>query len=146
LNSPQPYFSPFLPFARKSGHKKLRKGEVKSGFLSREKAQSKIMVSGYNRAEAAMAGASVKKNTPLLTVLQNKLMHDGRKGPAEKVFFKLMRELNRYSPDGMGYTFFYLALERLKPILITTLRRVGRNYYNVPFPLKKAQQYRIAFQ
>jgi len=99
-----------------------------------------------NRAKAAKAGASFKKNTPLLTILQNKLMHNGRKGPAETVFLKIMRELNRYSVDGTGYTLFYMALERLKPILITTVRRVGRNYYHVPIPLKKAQQYRIAFQ
>jgi ribosomal protein S7 len=73
-------------------------------------------------------------------------MHDGRKGQAEKLFLKTMRELNRYSGDGTGYTLFYIALERLKPVLGTIVRRVGRNYYNVPIPLKKAQQYRLAFQ
>jgi small subunit ribosomal protein S7 len=73
-------------------------------------------------------------------------MHDGRKGVAEKVFWKTLAELNRYSKDGSGYALFYTALDRLKPALITVVRRVGRNYYNVPVPIQGPRQYRIAFQ
>jgi ribosomal protein S7 len=82
----------------------------------------------------------------LLITLQNKLMHDGRKGPAEKVFLATLKELNRYSKGGSATTLFYTALDRLKPALITVVRRVGRNYYNVPVPLEGPKQYKIAFQ
>jgi small subunit ribosomal protein S7 len=90
--------------------------------------------------------ASLKEDTPLLTLLQNKLMHDGRRGPAEKIFFKTLGELNRYNKKKVGYALFYKALERLKPALVTVVRRVGRNYYNVPVPIQGSRQYKIAFQ
>jgi small subunit ribosomal protein S7 len=83
---------------------------------------------------------------PLLTILQNKLMRDGRKGPAEKVFFRALRELNEYSNEKSGVTLFYTALERLKPALTTVTRRVGRNYYQVPVPLRSFTPYKLAFQ
>jgi hypothetical protein len=82
----------------------------------------------------------------LLITLQNKLMHDGRKGPAEKVFLATLKELNHYSKGGSATTLFYTALDRLKPALITVVRRVGRNYYNIPVPLEGPKQYKIAFQ
>jgi|ERR1700712_4766063 hypothetical protein len=87
-----------------------------------------------------------KDHTPLLKILQNKFMHDGRKGPAEKLYFKTLRELNRYSKTGSGFALFYLALERLKPALATVVRRVGRNYYHVPVPVQSPLQYKMAFQ
>jgi hypothetical protein len=89
---------------------------------------------------------SLKGNVPLLLILQNKLMHDGRKGMAEKILHKVMKELNNYDPEGNGFKLLYVALERLKPALTTVIRRVGRNYYSVPVPLKATQQYKMAFQ
>jgi len=94
----------------------------------------------------AQTRAGLKGNVPLLITLQNKLMHDGRRGAAEKIFFRVLSELNRYSPQGDGPKLFYAALERLKPTLITVTRRVGRNYYSVPVPLKGSRQYKLAFQ
>lgn len=88
----------------------------------------------------------MKNHISLLTILQNKLMHDGRKGPAEKLFFKTLKELNRHNYKEPGASLFYKALECLKPTLGIAIRRVGRNYYNVPVPLKPAQQYKLAFQ
>ena len=73
-------------------------------------------------------------------------MHNGRKGAAEKIFFNTLRELNRYNQKEEGATFFYQVLECLKPTLGTSIRRVGRNYYNVPVPLRAPQQYKLAFQ
>ena len=87
-----------------------------------------------------------KDHTPLLKILQNKFMRDGRKGPAEKLYFKTLRELNRYSTTGSGFALFYLALERLKPALVTVGRRVGRNNYQVPVPVQSPRQYKMAFQ
>ena len=89
---------------------------------------------------------SLKGTVPLLLILQNKLMHDGRKGMAGKIFLKVVSELNHYDPAGNGFKLFYVALERLKPALTTVMRRVGRNYYSVPVPLKATQQYKMAFQ
>ena len=73
-------------------------------------------------------------------------MHDGRKGSAEKIYFKTLRELNQYSNEGAGFALFYLALERLKPALVTVVRRVGGNYYQVPVPVQSPRQYKMAFQ
>jgi len=73
-------------------------------------------------------------------------MSDGRKGPAEKIFFKTLLELNRYSKTGTGYKLFYAALEALKPTLTTVVRRVGGNYYHVPVPLRGPRQYKLAFK
>ncbi len=84
-------------------------------------------------------------NSILLTTLQNKLMRDGKKGQAEKLFLQTLKELNRYS-QGQSATLIHTALERLKPSLITVLRRVGRNYYNVPVPVNGVKQYKIALR
>jgi ribosomal protein S7 len=89
---------------------------------------------------------SLKNNTPLLNILQNKLMHDGRKGAAEKIVLNIIKELNRYNKKGAGQRLLYAALETLKPTLITVVRRVGRNYYQVPVPLQGPRQYKFAFQ
>jgi hypothetical protein len=96
---------------------------------------------GYRKVQAFR-----NDKTPLLILLQNKLMHDGRKGPAEKVFWKTVQELNRFSPERSGYALFYMALDRLKPALATVVRRVGRNYYQVPVPIQSRRQYKMAFQ
>jgi ribosomal protein S7 len=89
---------------------------------------------------------SLKNNTPLLNILQNKLIHDGRKGAAEKIVLSIIKELNRYNKKGAGHRLLYAALETLKPTLITVVRRVGRNYYHVPVPLHGPRQYKFAFQ
>ena len=87
---------------------------------------------GIKRNELIGMKVSPQGPIPLLTILQNKLMRDGRKGPAEKVFFKALRELNEYSNEKSGVTLFYTSLERLKPAVTTVIHRVGRNYYQVP--------------
>jgi hypothetical protein len=98
------------------------------------------------RAPRIKKRKSLPYNASLLITLQNKLMYDGRKGPAEKVFLKTLKELNRYSKRGSAAALFYTALDRLKPALATVVRRVGRNYYNVPVPLEGPKQYKIAFK
>jgi small subunit ribosomal protein S7 len=92
------------------------------------------------------SGLGSRGDAPLLLILQNKLMRDGRKSMAERVFFQLVKELNQYTDLGSGHQLFYYALEQLKPTLITVTRRVGRNYYQVPVLARKRQQYKIAFQ
>src|ERR1700739_4006192 len=79
---------------------------------------------------------SLKGNVPLLLKLQNKLMYDGRKGVAEKIFLKVVKELNQYAPQRNGSKLFYIALERLKPTLTTVMPRLGRNYFFFLLPLK----------
>jgi hypothetical protein len=110
------------------------------------KAEAKWEVAEKRPTVIVKAKTYPHEDTPLLIILQNKLIYDGRKGAAEKVFFRTMQELNRHNKNGSGYALFYTALEHLKPVLITVVRRVGRNYYNVPVPLKGMRQYKVAFQ
>jgi ribosomal protein S7 len=135
------------------GRRKVRKATIpmSGSFLyntgRRNTFKSKQEKTKLREAEPLLkTTARLKGNVPLLLILQNKLMHDGRKGMAEKIFHKVMKELNHYDPEGNGFKLIYVALERLKPALTTVTRRVGRNYYSVPVPLKATQQYKMAFQ
>ena len=113
----------------------------KKRAFSQHRANGKKDIGNKNKVRL-----SFKYTTPLLTILQNKLMYDGRKGPAEKMFLKFLKELNYSGKKGAGYRLFYIALDRLKPSVGTVVRRVGRNYYQIPIPLKRTQQYKLAFQ
>jgi small subunit ribosomal protein S7 len=138
-----------LLFLRKKGKSTANKAggiPTKRNWLNVLNKTAVEFETSVQNAWVAKTNASFKNNTPLLSILQNKLMHDGRKGPAEKIFFKTLVELNRYTKGGTGYKLFYVALESLKPTLITVVRRVGRNYYHVPVPLHGPRQYKLAFQ
>jgi ribosomal protein S7 len=135
------------------GRRKVRKTTIPmSGSLLYNTGRRNTLKSKQEKTKRCEADllskktVSLKGNVPLLLILQNKLMHAGRKGIAEKIFLKVMKELNHYDPEGDGFKLFYVALERLKPALTTVIRRVGRNYYFVPVPLKATQQYKMAFQ
>ena len=135
------------------GRRKVRKATVPmSGSLLYNTGRRNTFKSKQEKTKRcetktlAKTTVSLKGNVPLLLILQNKLMHDGRKGMAEKVFLRMIKELNHYDHEGNGFKFFYVALERLKPALTLVIRRVGRNYYSVPVPLKATQQYKMAFQ
>lgn len=135
------------------GRRKVRKATIPmSGSLLYNTGRRNTFKSKQEKTKRCEANplskttVSLKGNVPLLLILQNKLMHDGGKGMAEKMFLKVIKELNHYDPEGNGFKLFYVALERLKPALTTVIRRVGRNYYSVPVPLKATQQYKMAFQ
>ena len=83
-------------------------------------------------------------STSLLAKLQNKLMRSGKKAQAERMFLATMVHLNCYG-EGQAGILFCNALERLRPALGTVTRRVGRNYYQVPVPLDRMRQYKMAF-
>jgi ribosomal protein S7 len=84
-------------------------------------------------------------STSLLPKLQNKLMRSGKKGQAERLLLTIMTHINRYGKGHAGIL-FCTALEKLKPTLGTVTRRAGRNYYQVPVPLDRMRQYKMAFQ
>jgi ribosomal protein S7 len=122
---------------------KARKNEALVGTLN----QTSNTFGASGRTETSTENlVSLKNNIPLLNILQNKLMHDGRKGAAEKIVLNIIKELNRYNKSGAGHRLLYAAIETLKPTLITMVRRVGRNYYHVPVPLHGPRQYKFAFQ
>lgn len=138
------------------GQRKIKKVKVTKGggpiYTTSWRSTSLNEVSRKTRRPAVTRNVDLllpayrKDHTPLLKILQNKFMHDGRKGSAEKIYFKTLRELNQYSKEGAGFALFYLALERLKPALVTVVRRVGSNYYQVPVPVQSPRQYKMAFQ
>ena len=62
----------------------------------------------------------------------NYLMHRGKKGTAQRIFYRAMDILEERVEDKTGLEIFEEALENVKPIIEVRSRRVGGMTYQVP--------------
>lgn len=75
----------------------------------------------------------------------NRLMYDGKKAVAEKVFYKSLTILEEKSGDE-GLKKFKEALENVKPILEVRSRRVGGANYQVPVEVRAERKVSLAMK
>ena len=80
-----------------------------------------------------------------LNKLQNRLMRHGKKGIAEKILVKMLTILNQQG-KGNAFLIFHQALNQIRPVLTVIPRRVGRRIYQVPVPLERKKQYKLALK
>jgi len=72
-------------------------------------------------------------------------MRHGKKGIAEKILVKMLTILNQQG-KGNAFLIFHQALNQIRPVLTVIPRRVGRRIYQVPVPLERKKQYKLALK
>ena len=74
-------------------------------------------------------------NSRLVTKFVNRLMYDGKKGAAEKIFYSSLETLGEKTGEEPMRA-FEKALDNVKPHLEVKARRVGGATYQVPMEVR----------
>lgn len=84
-------------------------------------------------------------NSRLAARFVNRLMYDGKKGIAEKIFYSALEQLaEKTSEDPIKA--FEKALENVKPFMEVKSRRVGGATYQVPVDVRPDRQVSLAIR
>ena len=84
-------------------------------------------------------------NSRLVTKFVNRLMYDGKKGAAEKIFYSSLASLaEKTGEDPMRA--FEKALDNVKPHLEVKARRVGGATYQVPMEVRPDRQVSLSIR
>lgn len=81
----------------------------------------------------------------LVTKFVNRLMYSGKKGPAEKIFYKSLETLGEKTSEEPMHA-FEKALENVKPRLEVKARRVGGATYQVPMEVRADRQVSLSIR
>lgn len=76
----------------------------------------------------------------------NKLMLDGKKNVAQKIFYSALDELRNKVPGEEPITVFKKAVENCKPSLEVRSRRVGGATYQVPVDVRPSRRLTLAMR
>jgi small subunit ribosomal protein S7 len=89
-------------------------------------------MSRKKRAEKREISADPIYNSKLVTKTINKVMYDGKKGLAEKIFYGAMDKIEGQTGEDHPLDVFKEALNNTMPVLEIRSRRVGGANYQVP--------------
>lgn len=84
-------------------------------------------------------------NSRLVARFVNRLMYNGKKGPAESIFYRALDVLGEKSGDE-ALRAFEKAVENVKPHLEVKSRRVGGATYQVPMEVRPERQISLALR
>ncbi len=84
-------------------------------------------------------------NSRLVTKFVNRLMYDGKKGAAEKIFYSALESLAEKTGEE-AMRAFEKALENVKPHLEVKARRVGGATYQVPMEVRPDRQVSLSIR
>ena len=76
--------------------------------------------------------ADFKYNSVLVTMFINKIMKDGKKHTAQKIFYKTLDVLKAKNPEMPELDTLSKAIKNIAPVIILKTRRVGGANYQVP--------------
>ena len=76
----------------------------------------------------------------------NRLMWDGKKSVAQRVFYNALDEIKRRAPDEEPIDVFTRAVENVKPGIEVRSKRVGGATYQVPTPVNSKRQQTLAIR
>ncbi len=82
----------------------------------------------------------------MVTKFINKLMWDGKKSIAQKIFYKAVELIESKTEDKKGIEVFEEAIENVKPLLEVKSRRVGGATYQVPVEVRTLRQQSLAIR
>jgi small subunit ribosomal protein S7 len=86
-----------------------------------------------------------KYRDQVVTKFITMMMQDGKKGPAERIFYRAMGILGQRTGDDSVET-FRRALENVKPIVEVRSRRVGGATYQVPIEVRATRRNSLAMR
>ncbi len=84
-------------------------------------------------------------NSRLAARFVNRLMYDGKKGAAEKIFYSALEVLGEKTGE-QPLQAFEKAIENIKPHLEVKSRRVGGATYQVPMEVRPERQISLAIR
>ncbi|WP_281951966.1 30S ribosomal protein S7 [Nitrosophilus kaiyonis] len=84
-------------------------------------------------------------NSKVVTKFINKLMWDGKKSTAEKIFYNALKIIDEKG-EKPGIEVFNEAIENVKPLLEVKSRRVGGATYQVPVEVRPVRQQSLAIR
>lgn len=84
-------------------------------------------------------------NSRLVARFVNRLMYDGKKGPAETIVYRALETLGEKSGEE-ALRAFEKALDNVKPHLEVKSRRVGGATYQVPMEVRPERQISLALR
>ena len=84
-------------------------------------------------------------NSKVVTKFINKLMWDGKKSVAEKIFYNALKIIDEKG-EKKGIEVFNEAIENVKPLLEVKSRRVGGATYQVPVEVRPVRQQSLAIR
>jgi small subunit ribosomal protein S7 len=82
----------------------------------------------------------------VITKFINKMMVDGKKAVAQRMFYGALEELKGKIPNEEPMTVFKKALENCKPSLEVRSRRVGGATYQVPVDVRPSRRLALAMR
>lgn len=82
----------------------------------------------------------------VITKFINKMMVDGKKSTAQKLFYGALEELKGKIPNEEPMNVFKKALENCKPSLEVRSRRVGGATYQVPVDVRPSRRLALAMR
>lgn len=84
-------------------------------------------------------------SSKLVTKFVNRLMYDGKKGPAEKIFYSAIDSLAEKTGEE-PLRAFEKALDNVKPHMEVKARRVGGATYQVPMEVRPDRQISLSIR
>jgi small subunit ribosomal protein S7 len=85
-------------------------------------------------------------NKKLVSKFVNCLMVNGKKSPAQKVFYDAMDIISKKVKDVQPLEVFETAVNKVKPLLEVRSKRIGGASYQVPMQVKPKRQQSLAFR
>tara|TARA_R110002126_G_scaffold120107_1_gene261155 strand:- start:269 stop:745 length:477 start_codon:yes stop_codon:yes gene_type:complete len=99
------------------------------------------------KSTADLQKADPKFNSMLATKIINKLMLDGKKSTAQKIFYDALDIASKKLPDVENQNeIFESAVENARPAVEVRSKRVGGANYQVPREVKKHRQQSLAIR
>ncbi|MHC4748929.1 MAG: 30S ribosomal protein S7 [Planctomycetota bacterium] len=87
-----------------------------------------------------------KYNSKLVSKFINCLMWDGKKNPAQRVFYDAMDIIAKKINDSEALEVFEKAINNVKPLIEVRSKRVGGASYQVPMQVSSKRQQSLAFR
>lgn len=98
------------------------------------------------KSTAVLLRPDPKFNSMLATKIINKIMLDGKKSTAQKVFYDALDLASKKLPEVEQEEIFTTAIENAKPAVEVRSKRVGGANYQIPREVKRARQQALAIR
>lgn len=99
------------------------------------------------KSTAAHLKADPKFGSMLATKIVNKIMLDGKKSTAQKIFYDALDLASKKLPEAEDQVeIFTKAIENIRPMVEVRSKRVGGANYQVPREVKRARQQSLAIR
>ena len=85
-------------------------------------------------------------NNKLVTKFINKIMYDGKKSKASRIFYQAIDMISEGGDRSVGFSVFSRAIENAKPLLEVKSRRVGGSNYQVPVEVRGPRRLTLAMR